>query len=86
MDNLKKQYRDLELKVLRELRELIEASNLNSKHIDEKCLTVNVFDYTELSIINDKLVFIDNNGHPHSLFSDATLEDLIDIINTQIKH
>lgn len=81
MENLKKQYRDLEQRIIFELRSKIENSNYISKHCNEKAIKVNVFDYTELLIINDHLTFLDRNGMHYSLFADCTLEDLIDILN-----
>ena len=81
MENFKKQYRDLETKVMRQLRDKIEASNYTSKHIYGKSIKVNVFDYTELAVINDRITFMDDNGLHYSLFADASLEDLIDILN-----
>ena len=83
MENLKKQYRDLETRTMCELRNLIENSNYTSKHINnKKAIKVNVFDYTELTIVNDKLTFLDNNGLHYSLYT-CSLEDLIDILNEQ---
>ena len=81
MENFKKQYRDLEIKVLRELRNKIENSKHISKHLNQKSINVNVFDYTELSIVNDRLTFLDKNGLHYSVFTDVNLEDLIDILN-----
>jgi len=81
MKNLKKDYRDLEIKVIASLRELVNNSNQTSKHINTKSIKVNVFDYTELVVINDRLTFLDNNGLHYSLFADCSLEDLIDILN-----
>jgi hypothetical protein len=81
MENFKKQYRDLEQRVMRELRKKVENSKQTSKHIDEKSISVNVFDYTELTIVNDRLTFLDSNGLHYSLFADCNLEDLIDILN-----
>ena len=66
---------------MRELREKVESSKQTSKHIDEKSINVNVFDYTELTIVNDKLTFLDSNGQHYSLFAHCNLEDLIDILN-----
>ncbi len=80
--NFKKRYRDLEMQVLGALRYQIEHSNKKSKTCDTNVIEVNVFDYTELAIINDKLTFITSDGLHASLFSDASLEDLIDILNT----
>ncbi len=81
MKNFKKQYRDLEQRIMRELRDKVENSKQTSKHINEKSINVNVFDYTELTIVNDRLAFLDSNGQHYSLFSDCNLEDLIDILN-----
>lgn len=81
MENFKKQYRDLEQRIMRELREKVENSKQTSKHIDKKSINVNVFDYTELTIVNDRLTFLDSNGQHYSLFADCNLEDLIDILN-----
>jgi len=81
MENFKKQYRDLEQRIINELRQKVENSTYISKHENEKALKVNIFDYTELTIVNDKLTFLDHNGLHFSLFSDCTLDDLIDILN-----
>ena len=81
MKSLKHQYRDLEISVLRELRDLVENSKHISKHVNEKSIYVNVFDYTELTIINDRLVFLDEDGYHYSLLNECNLEDLIDIIS-----
>ena len=81
MENFKKQYRDLELRIMRELRDKVENSKLTSKHLNEKAIKVNVFDYSELTIIDDRLTFLDNNGDHYSLFAECNLEDLIDILN-----
>jgi hypothetical protein len=82
MKNLKKQYRDLEVKTLHELRNMVERSEEMSEHLNEKSIKVNVFDYTELTIVNDKLTFLDANGLHYSLFAECNLEDLIDILNS----
>lgn len=82
MANLKIEYRNLEMKVLQQLKEKIHTSNVNSKHLQEKAIKVNVFDYEELTIVNDRLTFLDKNGLHYSVFTDATLEDLIDILNS----
>lgn len=83
MSNLKKQYRDLETKVLGSLRDAISKSKYSSKHLaNEKALEINVFDYTELAIVNDELTFLDNRGLHYSIWNgDAELEDLIDILS-----
>ena len=81
-NNLKKQYRDLEMQVFRCLRDKVEASKVKSKHVNSNSLEVNVFDYVELVLVNDILTFIDSRGLHYSIFSDASLEDLIDILKT----
>ena len=81
--DFKKQYRDLEMRVIRELRDLVEDSSYKSKTLDEKAIEVNVFDYKELAVVNDRLTFIDSRGLQYSLFADVTLEDLIDILNSK---
>jgi len=81
MENLKLQYRDLEQRVLANLRFKISVSKEYSKHVQTKCIKVNVFDYTELANINDQLTFLDAKGLQYSLWSDCNLEDLIDILN-----
>lgn len=81
MDNFKKQYRDLEMQVLNKLRSKVIESPHESKYINGKAIEVSVFGYEELAIINDRLVFMDHQGLQYSLFSDASLEDLIDILN-----
>jgi uncharacterized protein with ATP-grasp and redox domains len=81
MENYKRKYRDLEMRVLRELRNKVENSKHISKHLSEKSIIVNVFDYTELTLVNDRLTFLDKNGLHHSLFADCNLEDLINLLN-----
>ena len=82
MENLKLQYRDLEQRVLANLRYKISVSKEYSKHLTTKCIKVNVFDYTELANINNQLTFLDVNGMHYSLWNgDCKLEDLIDILN-----
>lgn len=81
MKNYKKQYRDLEMQVLSELRNLVNNSTHVSKHVNEKAIKVNVFDYQELTIVNDNLTFLDSSGLHYSVFSETNLEDLINILN-----
>ncbi len=80
MENLKKQYRDLEQKVIRKLRNKVENSDLTSSHVREKAIKINVSDYTELIIVNDRLTLLDDNGQ-HYNWNECSLEDLIDILN-----
>ena len=78
----KKQYEKLENEVLQKLKELINKSKYTSKAYGIKAIQVNVFDYVELIVLNETLTFIDDDGLQYSLFADANLEDLIDIINS----
>ena len=80
--DFKKEYRDLEMKVKRALREAINNSSYESKHISTKAVKVNVFNYIELVIVNDKLTFLDSDGLHYSLFIECYLEDLIDILDS----
>ena len=81
MKTFKKEYRDLEMKVMASLRDAINNSKHKSKHCDEKVIKIDLYDYTELAIINDRLTFLDDNGMHYNIFVDASLEDLIDILN-----
>ena len=78
---LSKRFDDLEQEVLEALREEIEKSKEVSDHMDTKVLNVNVFDYEELAIINGELTFMDDNGHHYGIYSECSLEDLIDILS-----
>ena len=80
MSNHKKNYRDLEMSVFFDLRDRIENSPYTSKHIQGKAIEVDMFGYTELAIVNDRLTFLDNDGMHYAIFADASLEDLIDIL------
>jgi len=80
MSTLRNQHKDLEVKVFAILLGKINLSSLESKHVQTKCIKVNVYDYTEMIIINDELVFLDNNGYHYSIYAECSLEDLIDII------
>lgn len=72
----------LEMEVYNALENEIHNSKENSKHISHlKCLKINVFDYEELVIWDDRLTFLDGNGYHYSLLVDCTLTDLIDILN-----
>lgn len=77
---LSKDYETLEQRVIDALTAEIAKSEIESEHVDEKCINVNVFDYTELAIINDELTFMDDDGLQYSLFSECTIVDLIDIL------
>lgn len=78
---LSEKYNKLEYQVMCELRKRIEKSNINSKFVSEKCIKVNVFDYVELTIINDRLAFLDADGYRYNIYTECSLEDLIEILN-----
>jgi len=82
MENLKLEYRNLETKVLWQLRLKIMESPTQSKHIQGNAIPVNIYGYEELAIVNDRLTFLDNDGLQFSVFTDANLEDLIDILES----
>jgi hypothetical protein len=77
---LSKRYDDLEQEVLQALREEITKSELDSKHMDTKVIKVNVFDYEELALIHNDLAFMDSDGLQYGLYTECSLEDLIDIL------
>ena len=82
MKHLKQQYKELEQNVLANLRYRISISKEYSKHVQLKCIKVNLFGYTELVNLNTELTFFDDKGMSYSLFNgDCSLEDLIDILN-----
>jgi hypothetical protein len=81
MKSLKLMYRDLEMATLAALRHAIQESEYKSVHTGENAIKVSLFDYTEMQIINENLTFLDADGLHHSLFSEASLEDLIDIVS-----
>jgi hypothetical protein len=80
MRNYKKIYRDLEMRIMFDLRKEIQKSKYISKHVDEKAIKVNIFNYEELTIINGGLTFLDSGGLHYSIFAEANLEDLIEIL------
>ena len=80
MEDFKNLYRNLETKVMIELRMKIENSDYISDYTQTNAIRVNVFDYTELTIIDDRLTFLDEFGQDYDLTEDCSLEDLIDIL------
>lgn len=81
MDDFKLQYRDLEMRVLRSLRELVETSTTESTQVAGNCLQINLNEYTEVALVHDKLTFIEPDGLEYSWSNSyCSLEDLIDII------
>ena len=72
----------VEQDIMSALEYAIDNSKTYSKHISSyKAIKVNVFDYEEMVVWGGELIFLDKNGHHYSLLCDATLEDLIDILN-----
>ncbi len=82
-EDFKETYRNLESRVHFELTELINNADRKSSHGDFPSIAVNIFDYEELCLVNNRLVFLDKHGCHYSLYADCTLEDLIDILNAQ---
>lgn len=85
MKNFKKEHDELENSVMNQLRQFVESSHRSSKHVSEKVIQVNVYDYVELTILHDRLTFIDSGGMQFSVYDECSLEDLIDIINKRIE-
>jgi hypothetical protein len=73
-------YNKLARDIVEELKNRIEKSKKKSKHNDCKVIQVDVYDYTELGIVNEKLTFFDKDGYQYSLYADCSIEDLIDIL------
>lgn len=74
--SLKKQYRDLEMKVLHGLRTKVENSTYFCKHTNTKAIDL-VF--KDLTVIDDNLIFVDLMGNHSHVFT-VGLEELIDIL------
>jgi hypothetical protein len=77
---LTEQYLALEEKVKQALISAIAESDVTSKTHQNQVIPVNVFGYTELGVINGELTFLDDNGYQYGLYTDGSLEDLIDIL------
>ena len=75
-----KTYDALEQAVHVALRTEIVVSGDVSEHLDVPILKVNVFDYTELAVIHGELTFMDSDGLQYGLYTECSLEDLIDIL------
>lgn len=79
MQDLKKIYHDLEGATYAKLREMVKSSMYTSEFVaDAKALLVDNFTYKEICLVNDGLVFIDNEGYQYDL-SCESLEYLIDL-------
>jgi hypothetical protein len=79
-ETLKKEYRNLEMRTLSLLRDKVENSKMNSTTIDSKAIKVDINNYRELAVSQDRLIFIDNRGQHYSVFN-VSLEELIDLID-----
>lgn len=73
-------YNELEAEVHATLRKEIEESDIESQSVQTPCIRVNVFDYVELAVIHDELMFLDSNGLQYGLYTECSLEDLIEIL------
>ena len=85
MGNIFKQrYDQLVFDVETELKHRVNKSDVKSEFLsnDQSVINVDIFDYVELAIVNDKLTFLDNSGYQYDVFSECNLTDLIDILNT----
>ncbi len=77
---LRDKFDELEEEVKWSLESEIEHRGTESKSVNTKCIKVNVFDYTELAIIHGELTFLDDSGLQYGLYTECSLEDLIDIL------
>ena len=77
---LKEQYLILEDKVFSKLKDMIDVSPYISVFVKEKALQITECGFKELTFINDKLVFIDDDGLHYDVFYNCRLKDLINII------
>lgn len=75
--NLKRDFRDLEMRVFSEIRSLIAESDVISKHIQTNCIKLN--DYEEIVIVDDKLTILNYSGQHYAMLN-IPLEILIDVI------
>ena len=82
MNTLKKQYRDLEMRVMNELRGIVSESEEESKTFQNKAIQLKtpVENYTEIILSGDQLRFVCKDFQVYSIFT-VPLETLIDIIN-----
>jgi hypothetical protein len=79
-EEIKNSYDVLEAEVIEALQTEIQNSKTISKHMDTKVIKVNVFDYKELAVINNRLMFMDDDGYQYDIYTECSLEDLIDIL------
>lgn len=76
-DIIVNQYNSLEKEIHNELKEKIKSSKLKSKFLNRNVIKVNSIDkFSELTIIDDNLIFIDNNG----MFYNSTNLKLLELI------
>lgn len=77
---LKDRHDNLELDIINALQAEILDSQIQSKFMNNPVIKVNVFDYVELTLIGDDLIFLDNDGQHYGIYSECSLEDLVDIL------
>jgi len=80
--NYQYRFEQLQSEIEDTLRTLISKSNWQHPDYDRPAIKVNVFGYTALTIINDKLIFLDGNGYQYSLDAESQITDLLDIIKS----
>lgn len=78
---LKQRHDELEQDIISALTKEVENSKTESVHMHTKAVKIDVLNYRELAVINDRLTFIDDEGYHHSIYSECSLDDLIDILN-----
>lgn len=83
--NYLKKYRDLEMQVRFQLRIEIDKSSHISEATKTKAIRVNHLDYKEMTVLNDKLIFLDEDGYQFDIMLMTDLEDLINILNSKFK-
>ena len=78
---LSQRHSQLEEDIKNALMSAIAESDITSKTHSNQVIKVNVFGYTELGVINGELTFLDDNGYQYGIYTDGSLEDLLDILN-----
>lgn len=81
MERFAEKYDQLEKEVIAKLWDIILDNEKDSQFGAFRAIDVSVFDYVELAIVDNELIFLDKNGNHYSLNCDCQLTDLIDIIS-----
>lgn len=79
MKQYKKRYETLYEDVIQALKEVVTKSGQTSEHYEVPCIPVQEDKYTELTIIDDKLVLLDESGYQYNIHF-LRLESFIDIL------